>query len=70
MTARIGCLGALALWALLGIAIKLTGRYNNSDGGGPFAVLGLLGVALFVVASVFDSLAAWARRRQASREGE
>jgi hypothetical protein len=45
--------------ALLGITIKLTGGYENSDGAGPFAILGLLGVTLFVVAIAVDSLLCW-----------
>jgi hypothetical protein len=69
MKARIGCLGILALWALLGITIELSGGRKNSDGGAPMAIFGLLGFALFVVASVLDSLVAWVRRRRQSRGG-
>jgi hypothetical protein len=64
MNARIGCLGILALWALLGLAIGLSGGRQNSDGGTPLAIFGLLGIALFILACVGDLLIAWLRRRQ------
>ena len=67
MKARIGCLSILALWALLGMMIYLTGGYENSDGAGPFAVVGLIGVVLFVVASVTDALVVRVKRRRQSR---
>jgi hypothetical protein len=52
--AQLGCLTLLLLWALLGIEIQLSGTWNNEapgddEGGGPFAVIGILGLILFFV---------------------
>lgn len=70
MAARVGCLGVLALWALVGTSIALWGGYENGDGGGKMALIGLIGVALFIVACMLDLLVAWLRRRRRVRSGE
>jgi hypothetical protein len=65
---RIGCLGALALWAILGVYSLFT-RGVDDDSDGKFALIGLLGVVIFVVARLFDALVTWEDRRKRSRGG-
>ena len=51
MRARIGCLGLLAAWTLLGTYIQLTGGFGE-DGGGKLAIMGLLGVGAYMLVSI------------------
>lgn len=49
--AQLGCLFLLLLWAILGVYLHFSGAWSaeDSDGGGRFAVIGLLGLITFVV---------------------
>ena len=54
--AQLGCLSLLLGWALLGVVLQLSGAWSNEapgddEGGGPFAVIGILGFIAFVVIS-------------------
>ena len=61
MKTRIGCLGILGLWALLGVCIHFT-RGFGEEGGGKFALIGLFGLVVLVVGSVIERLTS--RRRK------
>jgi len=52
---QLGCLTLLLLWALLGAVLQLAGAWggngpaDNNEGGGRFAVMGILGFILYLV---------------------
>ena len=64
MKTRIGCLGLLALWAIGGVYLHLSDGFGE-EGGGRFAIMGLMGLAVVIVGSVIESLTT--RRPRESR---
>ena len=63
MRARIVCLTLLGMWALLGVYMRMTDGFGE-DGGGRFACVGLLGLAVVVAGIVIESTTA--RERHAA----
>ena len=61
MKTRIGCLGLLALWALFGAYIHFT-RGFGEEGGGKFALIGLMGLVVVLVGSAIEWLTTSGRK--------
>ena len=53
---RIGCLAPLILYVLFGIYLQLTGGFSE-DGGGRFALMGLMGLVAAVAGNALRRLA-------------
>ncbi len=55
MNTRIGCLGLLALWAAWGLYLHFTGGFGE-EGGGLFALMGILGLAVVIIGRGIERL--------------
>jgi hypothetical protein len=63
MKTHIGCLGPLVLFTALGLYLQLTDGFSE-DGGGRFAVIGLMGAFLATANIALKSLTARPKTEQ------